>query len=74
MEYTTIDEKGDKVLGFDVVGKEYFIWNKLEHKWIWFKKLSEAQKLFDIMKGQKMIRIQYIKTPIQKIKVKKGTK
>lgn len=51
MEYTTIDEKGDRVLGFDVVGKEYFIWNKLEHKWIWFKKLSEAQKLFDVMKG-----------------------
>ena len=51
MDYATIDEKGNWIVGYDIVGKEYFVWNKLEHKWFWFKKLSEAQKLFEIMKG-----------------------
>lgn len=43
----TIDQKGNWVLGYDTIGEEYFIWNRLEHKWLWFKRLSSATKAFE---------------------------
>lgn len=47
MDYTTIDEKNNIILGYDVTGKEYFVWDKTNSKWQWFKSLSQAKNYFD---------------------------
>lgn len=47
MNYTTIDEKQNIILGYDVTGKEYFVWDKTNSKWQWFKSLSQAQNYFN---------------------------
>lgn len=47
MNYITIDEKNNIILGYDVIGKEYFVWDKLISRWQWFKSLSQARNYFD---------------------------
>lgn len=47
MDYTTINEKRNIVLGYDQTGKEYFVWDKTNSKWQWFKSLSQAQNYFN---------------------------
>lgn len=47
MDYTTIDEKSNIILGYDTTGKEYFVWDKTNSKWQWFKSLSQAQNYFN---------------------------
>lgn len=49
MEYQTIDEKYNVVWGYDTIGKEYFVNDKNNHKWMWFKTLSQAKTYYDAM-------------------------
>lgn len=47
MDYTTINEKRNIVLGYDTIGKEYFIWDKTNSKWHWYKTLGQANMYFN---------------------------
>lgn len=47
MEYITIEEKHNIILGFDEIGKEYFVNDKNNHAWMWFKSLSQAKQYYD---------------------------
>lgn len=53
MEYKTIDELGNIILGFDIIGGEYFVWNKFEHQWYWFETLKSASETFNLLTNGK---------------------
>lgn len=48
----TIDEYHWIRLGYSTIDQEYFVWDRLQHNWWWYKKLPQARKQFNIMKGQ----------------------
>lgn len=53
MEYITMESHQFIELGFDRIGREYYVADKLEHKWKWFKRLSEAKSFYEYLKGNK---------------------
>lgn len=44
--YKTIENNSGIILGYDVTGQEYFVFDAREHRWSWFKDLSRAKTYF----------------------------
>lgn len=49
----TLREFKQYTLGYDLIGKEYYIWDKINKKWFWFKSLEQANLKFNLFKGIK---------------------
>ena len=47
MESITLREYKHLSLGYDLIGKEYYVWDKLNNKWFWFKYRDDANLSFE---------------------------
>lgn len=47
MESITLREYKHLSLGYDLIGKEYYVWDKLNNKWFWFKYRDDANLRFE---------------------------
>ena len=56
MDNITMDSYNHIELGYDAFEKEYYVADRLEHRWRWFKRLSEAKSFYEFLKGNKWIK------------------
>lgn len=53
MDNIIMDSYNHIELGYDAFEKEYYVADRLEHRWRWFKRLSEAKSFYEFLKGNK---------------------